>query len=69
MLRTDVQGAADLMMGLTAASAGGVAGLVVGSFGYPALALSSVVLAVAVVVAAASVGRDRQGRGSVLSKE
>ena len=67
--RTDVQGAADLMMGLTAASAGGVAGLVVGSFGYHVLALASVSLAVAVVVAAVSVGRERHGRESVLSKE
>jgi MFS family permease len=67
--RTDVQGAADLMMGLTAASAGGVAGLVVGSFGYHVLALASVSLALAVVAAAVSVGRERQGRESVLSKE
>jgi MFS family permease len=67
--RTDVQGAADLMMGLTAASAGGAAGLVVGSFGYHVLALASVSLALAVVVAAVSVGRGRQDRESVLSKE
>ncbi len=67
--RTDVQGAADLMMGLTAASAGGAAGLVVGSFGYHVLALASVSLALAVVVAAVSVGRERQDRESVLSKE
>jgi MFS family permease len=65
--RTDVQGAADLMMGLTAASAGGVAGLVVGSWGYHVLALASVSLAAAMVVAAVSVGR--QGRVSVLSSE
>ena len=37
--RTDVQGAADLIMGLTAAAAGGIAGVVVGGWGYHALAL------------------------------
>lgn len=39
--RTDVQGAADLVMGLTAAGAGGLAGLIVGMWGYPELAISS----------------------------
>ena len=33
--RTDVQGAADLIMGLTAAAAGGIAGVVVGRLGLP----------------------------------
>ena len=33
--RTDVQGATDLVMGLTAAAAGGLAGLVVGALGLP----------------------------------
>ena len=33
--RTDVQGAADLVMGLTAAAAGAVAGVVVGTLGLP----------------------------------
>jgi MFS family permease len=37
--RTDVQGAADLVMGLTAAAAGGLAGVVVGAWGYPELAV------------------------------
>jgi MFS family permease len=50
--RTDVQGSADLVMGLTAALAGGVAGLVTGAFGYPALALGTVALALLVVLAA-----------------
>jgi len=50
--RTDVQGAADLVMGLTAASAGALAGVVVGAFGYPTLALVAVALAVLVMVAA-----------------
>jgi MFS family permease len=55
--RTDVQGAADLAMGLTAASAGGVAGVIVGAFGYPTLALVSVALALLVVAAAAVAAR------------
>ena len=68
--RTDVQGAADLVMGLTAAAAGGLAGLVVAKLGYPALALVSVLLALAVVGAAVSVGAaSRQGRESVRSSE
>ncbi len=49
--RTDVQGAADLLMGLTAAAAGGLAGVVVGEYGYPTLALLAVVLALVVVLA------------------
>jgi MFS family permease len=51
--RTDVQGSADLVMGLTAAFAGGLAGLVTGAFGYPALALGTVALALLVLLAAA----------------
>jgi MFS family permease len=35
--RTDVQGAADLVMGVTAAAAGALAGVVVGFLGFPAL--------------------------------
>jgi MFS family permease len=65
--RTDVQGAADLTMGLTAASAGGIAGVIVGAFGYPTLALVSVALALLVVAAAAVA--SRQGLGSVRSNE
>ena len=38
--RTDAQGAADLVMGLTAAAAGGLAGVVVGGWGYHALAIA-----------------------------
>ncbi len=55
--RTDVQGAADLTMGLTAAAAGGAAGVVMGAFGYPTLALMAVTLAVAVLLAALSASR------------
>ncbi|HYO39436.1 MAG TPA: MFS transporter [Nocardioidaceae bacterium] len=50
--RTDVQGAADLAMGLTAAVAGALAGVVVGSLGYPALNAFAALLAGGVVVAA-----------------
>ncbi|HWJ82748.1 MAG TPA: MFS transporter [Nocardioides sp.] len=48
--RTDVQGTSDLVMGLTAAVAGGLAGLVVDLAGYPALALVTLALAGGVVV-------------------
>jgi MFS family permease len=51
-VRTDVQGAADLVMGLTAAFAGAVAGLVVGDFGFPALALFSALLVTGIATAA-----------------
>jgi MFS family permease len=51
-VRTDVQGAADLAMGLTAAFAGAVAGLVVGDFGFPALALFSALLVTGIATAA-----------------
>lgn len=55
--RTDVQGAADLVMGLAAASAGGLAGVIVGGWGYPALAVAATALAVGVLVAAVAGGR------------
>jgi MFS family permease len=46
--RTDVQGASDLLMGLSAGAAGGVSGLVVGTLGYGSLnALAAVLAAVA----------------------
>jgi len=47
--RPDVQGSADLVMGLTAAAAGALAGLVVDLAGYPVLALVTLVLALAVI--------------------
>lgn len=50
--RADVQGAADLLMNLGAAAAGGLAGLVVGAFGYAHLSHGTVALALLVVVAA-----------------
>ncbi len=49
--RTDVQGTSDLVMGLTAAAAGAVAGLVVDLAGYPVLALVTLGLAGGVVAA------------------
>ncbi len=55
-LRTDVQGAADLAMGVTAAAAGALSGVVVGSLGYGALNLAAAFL-VAGVATAAEVAR------------
>ena len=59
--RADVQGAADLLMGLGAAAAGGAAGVVVGAAGYGALSYGALALALFVVVAAvlARTGRER----------
>ncbi len=59
--RVDVQGAADLVMGLTAAAAGAVAGLVVGTWGYPALTVFAAVL-VTGVATAAELARRTTGR-------
>jgi MFS family permease len=50
--RTDVQGAADVLMGLTAAAAGGLSGVVVAGWGYDVLALTTGVLGIGVLVAA-----------------
>ena len=49
--RTDVQGGADLVMGLTAAGAGGLAGVVVGAWGYPELAICACGLVALVAIA------------------
>jgi MFS family permease len=49
--RTDVQGAADLVMGLTAAAAGGLAGVVVGAWGYRELAICAIGLVSLVAIA------------------
>jgi MFS family permease len=56
-VRTDVQGAADLVMGVTAAGAGGVAGVIVGVWGYPTLAAATAALALGVLLAAWYAGR------------
>jgi MFS family permease len=50
--RTDVQGAADLVMGLTAAVAGVLAGVIVGSLGYGALTIFAALLVTGVATAA-----------------
>lgn len=55
--RTDVQGSSDLVMNLTAAAAGGLAGLVVGAYGYPTLAVGTGALAVGVAAAGVLAGR------------
>jgi MFS family permease len=55
--RTDIQGAADLVMGVTAAGAGAVAGLVVDLAGYPVLALVTLSLALAVIFSAVRAGQ------------
>ncbi len=52
-VRTDVQGSSDLVMGLTAASAGAVAGLIVDLAGFPVLALVTLALAFGVAGCAA----------------
>ncbi len=61
-VRTEVQGAADLVMGLTAAGAGGVAGVIVGVWGYPTLAATTAALAVGVLLAAWYAGRHSAER-------
>jgi MFS family permease len=55
--RTDVQGAADLIMGVSAAVAGALAGVIVGTSGFPALNAFGGFLAVGVLVAAWLAGR------------
>ncbi|MFE7227790.1 MFS transporter [Nocardioides sp. NPDC057577] len=55
-VRADVQGTADLIMGVAAAAAGAVSGVVVDLAGYPALALGTILL-VGVLFGAAYVAR------------
>ena len=50
--RTDVQGASDLIMGLVAASAGGLSGVVMATSGYSSLAAYAVALALCILLAA-----------------
>jgi MFS family permease len=50
--RTDIQGAADLVMGLVAAAAGVLAGVIVGSLGYAALNIFAALLVTGVATAA-----------------
>lgn len=56
--RTDVQGASDLVMGLTAAVAGALAGVIVGAADYPALALVSLLLVAGVLGSALRAGQQ-----------
>jgi MFS family permease len=58
--RTDVQGASDLLMGLSAAAAGGVSGLVVGVLGYGWLNALAAVVSALVLAAGLSAYRTRQ---------
>ncbi|MGH8867789.1 MAG: MFS transporter [Actinomycetes bacterium] len=63
-VRPAVQGAADLVMGLGGAAAGGLAGVVVGTAGYDVLAVVSSVLTVPVIVLAArALPRSRRPSG------
>jgi MFS family permease len=54
---TQVQGTADLVMGLAAAAGSAASGVIVGEFGFPVLAGFSSIFAVAVLVAASVAGR------------
>ncbi|WP_258236483.1 MFS transporter [Nocardioides campestrisoli] len=60
--RADVQGAADMTMSLGAAGASALAGVVVGTWGYPALAGCAAVLACGVLLAAAGAARPAPAR-------
>ncbi len=60
-VRTDVQGAADLVMGLTAALAGVVAGVVMGTLGFLALNVFAAVLVTGIVTAAEFARRTSAG--------
>jgi MFS family permease len=60
--RTDVQGAADLVMGVVAAAAGALAGVVVGSLGYGALNVFAAFLVAGVATAAEFARRAVSGR-------
>ncbi len=59
--RTDVQGVADLTMGLVAAAAGALGGVVVGSLGYGALNVFAAVLVTGIATAAEYTRRHRSG--------
>lgn len=63
--RTDVQGTADMTMNLTAAGGGGLAGLIVGEWGYGWLNLFAAVLALGVAASAAVAARPRQPKPPV----
>ncbi len=66
--RTDVQGVADLTMGLVAAAAGALGGVVVGSLGYAALNVFAAVL-VTGIATAAEYARRTAARGTAQDDE
>jgi len=59
--RTDIQGAADLIMGLVAAAAGALAGVIVGSLGFLALNIFAAMLVTGVATAAELARRTPDG--------
>lgn len=59
--RTDVQGASDMAISLTAAGGGALAGVIVEAFGYPALAGFAALLGAAVVAAGVATRSKRPG--------
>lgn len=61
--RTDVQGAADLVMGVVAAAAGAVAGVVMAAFGFVALNLFAALLVTGVATAAEIARRSTPAPG------
>lgn len=66
--RTDIQGAADLIMGLVAAVAGALAGVIVGSLGFAALNIFAALL-VTGVATAAEFARRTTGRRAPQDQE
>jgi MFS family permease len=58
-VRTSAQGSSDLVMGIAGASAGALAGPVLGLAGYPALTLGASALLVPVVILAVLLARTR----------
>ena len=61
-VRADVQGSADMVMSLAAAAASALAGVIVGSFGFPVLAGYAALLAACVIVAGVYVARHAHPR-------
>lgn len=60
--RTDVQGASDLVMGVTAAFAGGLAGVIVGVWGYATLSVTALGLVLVVALTAVGAARSAPAR-------
>ena len=56
--RADIQGLSDLVMGLAAAGASALSGVIVAAWGFPALSLIACLLPTAVGVAAYSAARQ-----------